>query len=76
MVHHCPRVSVTTLKFPNDEPEFSRLVLQTNPLGECWFRGECYMFDMATYSGPQSLTVPIYGYIMPILGWFLGTSEN
>ena len=26
------------------------------------------MFDMTTYSGPQSLTVPIYGYIMPILG--------
>ena len=42
--------------------------MQINPLGLCWYRGECYMFDMSTYSGPQSLTVPIYGYIMPILG--------
>ena len=34
------------------------------------------MFEMTTYSGPQSLTVPIYGYIMPILERIFDENEH
>ncbi|CAB4068330.1 Sex peptide receptor [Lepeophtheirus salmonis] len=38
-----------------------------HPLGSCWYEGYCYYINCSTWNGPPELTVPIYGYIMPII---------
>lgn len=35
-------------------------------LGECWYEGNCYFITSAS-QGPPELTVPIYGYVMPVI---------
>lgn len=41
--------------------------MQLHPLGTCWFKSECYYINCSTWNGPPQLTVPIYGFIMPVV---------
>ena len=42
-------------------------ILQVNPLGVCFYNHTCYYINATIWNGPPELTVPIYGYIMPIV---------
>ena len=42
-------------------------ILQVNPLGVCFYEHTCYYINATIWNGPPELTVPIYGYIMPIV---------
>lgn len=41
--------------------------LQIHPLGKCFYEHKCYYINGSTWNGPPALTVPIYGYIMPVI---------
>ena len=42
-------------------------LFQVNPLGECFYNQTCYYINATIWSGPPELTVPIYGFIMPMV---------
>ena len=42
-------------------------ILQVNPLGVCFYNHTCYYINATIWNGPPELTVPIYGYIMPMV---------
>ena len=42
-------------------------LIQLHPLGPCWYAGYCYYINCSTWNGPRELTVPIYGYVMPVI---------
>ncbi len=42
-------------------------MLQVHSLGQCYYSGECYYINSSAWSGPPPLSVPIYGYIMPVI---------
>ena len=36
-------------------------------MGNCFYEASCYYINNSDWNGPVELTVPIYGYIMPVV---------
>lgn len=68
MTHQCFDNGSLMIPFQIGSNNMSILeAAKLHPLGECWYEGRCYYINCSTWNGPPNLTVPIYGYAMPLI---------
>ena len=59
--------SLKNLYSLNLDKHIYNFCFQLNPLGDCFYAGSCYYLNCSNWGGPKELTVPIYGFLMPVI---------